>query len=264
MQYGLSGNPATLFEWLLLMGNRCFGDDSASNRESLPDLSRKLYRIRCPILTFMPASDRLYFLIEIMHLSVRRIKLDNKKKFKVPRPNTNISVTHRWTVTVLVLSFVLSVIFGIVTSVMMEKLELVWAFLILFIIVAVNILFDLIGTAVMNAEESPFHSLSSRRVSGASESIGIIRRAPQITSLCCDIIGDIAGIISGSATAVIAAELVVTFHWNGILPSLMLTGVVSSMTIGGKAFFKGIAMKNANSIVFSIGKFLNIFKFRRK
>lgn len=37
------------YTWLFLKGNRCFGNNSADNRESLPDLSRKLYRIRCPI-----------------------------------------------------------------------------------------------------------------------------------------------------------------------------------------------------------------------
>lgn len=189
--------------------------------------------------------------------------MKDKKKFKVPRPNTNVSVTHSWTVIVTVLSFVLSVLFSVVTSVMMENMSLAWTFAILFAIIAVNILFDLIGTAVMNAEEPPFHSLSSRRVKGAAESISIIRHAPQITSLCCDVIGDIAGIISGSATAVIVAELVVMLRFSGMLPSLLLTGVVGALTIGGKAVFKGVAMQNANSIVFTIGKIRGTFKFKR-
>lgn len=186
--------------------------------------------------------------------------MKEKKKFKVPKPDSNISVTNNWTIIVLVLSFVLSVAFGIVTSTIMKSLALAWTFVVLLIIILLNILFDLIGTAVMNAEEPPFHSLSSRKVRGASESIIIVRRAPQITSVCCDVIGDIAGIISGSATAVIVAELVAVFNWNGIIPSLVLTGIVSALTIGGKAFFKGIAMLNANSIVFAIGKLAALFK----
>lgn len=187
--------------------------------------------------------------------------MKSKKKFKVPHPDTNVSVTHKWTITVIILSFSLSVLFSIVTSVVMEDLHIALTFVILFAIIAINIFFDLIGTAVMNAEEPPFHSLSSRRVRGASESISIIRHAPQITSLCCDVIGDIAGIISGAATAVIVAELVSVFHFKGMLPSLLLTGIVGSMTIGGKAIFKGVAMQNANAIVFVIGKAAGMFKF---
>lgn len=189
--------------------------------------------------------------------------MKEKKKFKVPKPDSNVTVTHSWTVIVLVLSFVLSVAFSIVTSSMMKSLALAWTFVVLLVIIMLNILFDLIGTAVMSAEEAPFHSLSSRRVRGASESIRIIRCAPQITSLCCDVIGDIAGIISGSATAVIVAELVIVFNWVGILPSLILTGIVSSLTIGGKAVFKSVAMLHANSIVFAIGKLAALFKFKR-
>ena len=188
--------------------------------------------------------------------------MKDKKKFKVPSPGTNVAVSHRWTIIATVLSFALSVAFSVVTSVLMKNMGLLWAFIVLFTIVAVNILFDIIGTSVMNAEEPPFHSLSSRRVKGASECISIIRHAPQIASLCCDIIGDIAGIISGSATAVIVAELVSTFGLDGMLPSLLLTGTVGALTIGGKAAFKGFSMKNANSIVFLIGKIVNFVKFR--
>lgn len=62
----------------------------------------------------------------------------------------------------------------------------------------INILFDMIGTAVQSAEEKPFHSLAARKVKGARESISVIRHAPQLANLCCDVIGDIAGIISGA------------------------------------------------------------------
>ena len=188
--------------------------------------------------------------------------MKDKKKFKLPSPGTNVAVSHGWTVIATVLSFILSVAFSIFTSVLMENMSLLWAFIVLFAIIAVNILFDIIGTSVMNAEEPPFHSLSSRRVKGAAQSIAIIRHAPQIASICCDIIGDIAGIISGSASAVIVAELIIVFGWDGILPSLLLTGVVGALTIGGKAAFKGFSMKNANSVVFFIGKISNFFKFK--
>ena len=98
----------------------------------------------------------------------------------------------------------------------------------------------MIGTAVQSAEEKPFHSLAARKVKGARESISVIRHAPQLANLCCDVIGDIAGIISGATTT--------------------LTGIVSSLTIGGKAMSKGISMNNGNSIVFTVGKIMSVFK----
>ena len=114
------------------------------------------------------------------------------------------------------------------------------------------------GTAVQSAEEKPFHSLAARKVKGARESISVIRHAPQLANLCCDVIGDIAGIISGATTTLIVSELVAKFNLSGILP--ILTGIVSSLTIGGKAMSKGISMNNGNSIVFTVGKIMSVFK----
>lgn len=184
---------------------------------------------------------------------------EHKKSFKLPKPNANVSSSGKWTVFVVFLSFILSVVFSLVTSVVMDRIRVTVAFIVLFLIICINVLFDIIGTAVMSAEEAPFHSLSARKVRGAKQSIRLIRSAPQIANLCCDVIGDIAGIISGAATATIVAELTVTFGWGSLMPSLILSGLVGAMTIGGKAVCKGVAMNNGNSIVFGIGRIAALF-----
>lgn len=191
--------------------------------------------------------------------------LPGRKSFKMPAPDLNVSTSHKWTIVVVILSFVLSVIFSFITSAAMQSLSVFFAFIILFLIIAINILFDMIGTAVQSAEEHPFHSLASRKVAGAKESISVIRHSPQLANMCCDVIGDIAGIISGATTALIVSELVAMFQLRGMLPSLILTGLVSSLTIGGKAMSKGISMQNGNYIVFMVGRLMYFFKrFKKK
>ena len=190
--------------------------------------------------------------------------IPKRKKFKVPHPNSNVSTSHKWTVIVLALSFILSVFFSFVTSAAMQSITIFFAFILLLVIIAVNILFDMVGTAVQSAEEKPFHSLASRKVPGARESISVIRHAPQLANMCCDVIGDIAGIISGATTALIVTELVAMFNLKGMLPSLILTGLVGALTIGGKAMSKGISMQNGNSIVFIVGKMMYFFRHLKK
>lgn len=190
--------------------------------------------------------------------------IPKRKKFKVPHPNSNVSTSHKWTVIVVIISFTLTVFFSFVTSAAMESLTIFFAFILLLVIIAVNILFDMVGTAVQSAEEKPFHSLASRKVPGASESISVIRHAPQLANMCCDVIGDIAGIISGATTALIVAELIAMFNLTGMLPSLVLTGLVGALTIGGKAMSKGISMQNGNSIVFIVGKIMYFFRHIRR
>jgi CBS domain containing-hemolysin-like protein len=183
-----------------------------------------------------------------------RKKPKKNKSFQVAKPSQSVNVSHKWTVIVVILSFTLSVLFGSVTSGIMADLHISVAFVILFAIIVVNVLFDMFGTAVASAEEYSFHSLASRKVNGAVQSVKIIRHAPQVSNLCNDVIGDIAGIISGSSTAIIVTELVAGFGLNGVITSLVLTALVASLTIGGKAFFKGVAMQNCNSIIFFLGK----------
>ena len=76
-----------------------------------------------------------------------------RKKFKVPRPANNANVTPKWTVTVLISAFVISLAFSAVTTFAMADLNIIWAFLILFVIIGINVLFDIIGTSVLSAEE---------------------------------------------------------------------------------------------------------------
>lgn len=180
----------------------------------------------------------------------------------MPKPATHAKVNHKWTILVVIISFLLSVAFSAITSTIMRDLGITVAFIVLFAIIGINVFFDIVGTAVQTAEEAPLHSLARRRVKGAAESISIIRQAPQISNLCCDVIGDIAGIISGAATAIIVEQLVAAYGFPAMLPSLLLTGLVSSLTIGGKAVCKAIAMQNSNTIVFYLGKISAFVKQR--
>ncbi len=180
-------------------------------------------------------------------------KNKGRGSFKVSKPAGNINVSRKWTVIVTFLAFSLSVIFGLITSVM-SKLSIGIALVILLCIIVISVVFDMLGMAVSAAEEFPFHSLAARKVRGAGHSVKILRNAPQVASVCNDVIGDIAGIISGSSTAVIVANINKSVSQNSIVISLVLTALVAAMTIGGKAFCKGLAMKNANSVVFFMGK----------
>ncbi|MFQ9126695.1 MAG: hypothetical protein ACLR4Z_07780 [Butyricicoccaceae bacterium] len=73
---------------------------------------------------------------------------------------------------------------------------------------------------------------------------GWSRNAEKVSSICNDVVGDICGIISGATGALI----VDTYHLRcdvrrlKVAVSLLITGLVSALTIGGKAAGKGIAV----------------------
>ena len=97
---------------------------------------------------------------------------------------------------------------------------------------------------------------------GAKEAIGLLKNATKVASICNDVIGDICGIVSGSLGAVltIAIASMFDFSLSSTLTSVIITAIISSCTVGFKAVFKEVATKNSDSIVFTVGKILSIFK----
>ena len=175
-------------------------------------------------------------------------KIINKKKEKEKKG-------RMWVITVILLTFVISALLQMIQAGLMSRVNLAMAFVILIVFVLIGILFDIIGVAVTSANEIPFHSLSSQKIRGAKEAVRLIRSADRVGSFCNDVIGDIVGIISGSATTVIVAMILSTgININNFLMTTLMTAIVAALTIGGKAAGKRIAIEKSNEIVFFVAK----------
>ena len=131
------------------------------------------------------------------------------------------------------------------------------AFLILFTIVFIGIIFDIIGVAVTSADEKPFHSMAARKVPGSQEAIKLLRNAERVSSICNDVIGDICGVVSGSASATIAAQLLHNFEFTfPKVISLIMSALVAGLTVGGKAIGKSVAIGSCTGIVHGTGRLI--------
>lgn len=175
----------------------------------------------------------------------------NKRKEKEKRG-------RRWVITVILLTFVISSLLQMIQAGLMSKVNLAMAFVILIVFVLIGIIFDIIGVAVTSANETPFHSLSSQKIRGAKEAVRLIRSADRVGSFCNDVIGDIVGIISGSATTVIVAMVLsLGFDFSSFALTTIMTAIVAALTIGGKAAGKKVAIEKSNDIVFFVGKIIS-------
>lgn len=173
----------------------------------------------------------------------------------------------KWLITIFVMALLISAVFSFLSQELLVAASLFGAFIVLFTIIVTGILFDLLGIAVTAAEEKPFHSMSSRKVRGAAESIWLLRNADKVSSICNDVVGDICGIISGAAAAAVAMEAVFYFHSLSLrILQILLSAFVAALTICGKAFCKQIALQNSTAIVHGFAKIIYRFKriFHRK
>ena len=168
----------------------------------------------------------------------------------------------KWLVSIFFLALLISATFSFLSQELLGTASMFGAFLVLLAIIAVGIFFDLLGVAVTAAEERPFHSMASRKVAGSQEAIWLIRNAGKVSSICCDVVGDICGVISGAAAAVVAIEAFTYFAASSLrVLQLLLSALVAALTILGKAFCKQIALDNSAAIVFASAKI--IFRIKR-
>ena len=163
-----------------------------------------------------------------------------------------------WLPIIFILTFILSFIFGSIST-LASNMNVLLLSILLIVIIFVGIIFDMIGVAVLSCEESTFHAKASRKITGSKECIKLIKQANKTSSVCNDVIGDICGIVSGT----ISASLVVLLLDTPLM-SILLTAVVSSLTVGGKAIGKRIAIEKCEDIIFLVGKLLSKLPFRKK
>ena len=152
-----------------------------------------------------------------------------KKTGRSARPD------FRWIALIFLVTVLISALMSFVSSNLLEGAGLILSFVVLICIVLTGILFDIIGVAVTAADEVPFHAMASRKVPEAEDALRLIRNAGRVSSFCNDVIGDICGVISGSAAAVISAR-------------------------GGKACGKSLAMNSSTAVVRTAAKVLCFFR----
>ncbi len=165
--------------------------------------------------------------------------------------------TIRWVVTIFLVTIVISGTISFVSDEVMANSGIVTAFVILLAIILVGIIFDIIGMAVATADEKPFHSMAARKVPGAQNAIKLLRNAERVSSICNDVVGDICGVVSGSASATIAVQILqnTEFGWPQLI-SLAMSALCAGLTVGGKAVGKTFAVNSATTIVHSVGKLI--------
>lgn len=196
-----------------------------------------------------------------MFIKNSRKKVNNKKKgsYKSTISNT------KWIVLIIIWTLLIGGSISLLSDTLLSEASLLVAFVILIIIVLIGVIFDTIGMAVTAANEVPFHAMAAKKVEGAKTAVKLVRNADKVSNFCNDVIGDICGIVSGAAGAIIVVKILVylpnskeTFKAN--LLSAAVGSFIAAATIGGKAIGKTLAIKNSNKIVFEVAKLIYFIK----
>jgi CBS domain containing-hemolysin-like protein len=168
---------------------------------------------------------------------------------------------YRWILTIIFWTILISGSVTLMSDVLLRSVKILVAFIILIIIIGIGIFFDIIGVAVTAGDETPFHSMASKKLRGASIAISLIRHADKASSFCNDVIGDVCGIISGSAGAIITTKIVLSHSsYVDLLMTSAIGALIAAFTVAGKAAGKNYAIKNSNKIILWVARIIYFFK----
>lgn len=186
---------------------------------------------------------------------VRPSHQSEKKQKKQPKKKRNL-----WSVKITVVSFFVSAFISFISELTASSEHIIVTILLLLFLTLCNILFDGIGVASTSCDLTPFVSMASRKVYGAKTALWIVKNNEKVSNVCSDVVGDIFGIVSGACAAAITLKIVLGMEelWQQLI-TVSISGVVSALTIGGKAFLKNIAIKNSKEFIMFIARILAVF-----
>ena len=162
-----------------------------------------------------------------------------------------------WFFIVFIGSFFLSLFFSYISTNALTGLDIIPAIILILLVIFVGIVFDIIGLSVTVAKEEIFHAQGSKKIKSAKTAIKLIRNSARVSNICADVIGDVAGVLSGAMSAIVSLKITSSY---GVHESIqyIISAIVASLTIGGKAIGKGIAIKYSNKIINTVSKILTI------
>ena len=162
---------------------------------------------------------------------------------------------NSWIYKVFLLTFFLSILFSTITNLIAYHTNLLVIFISLILVIVIGIVFDMLGTASLTCKEAYFHSMSAQKIKGAREAISVLKNNVRFANICNDVIGDVCGGLG----SVLAVSLSKVSSVSLTILSVILAAFISAFTVGGKAVFKGVAIKSCNQIIFVFGKLKSLF-----
>lgn len=171
-----------------------------------------------------------------------------------------------WGLSVLFLSFGLTIIFSFLTElVISEDSPAIVCVVVLLVLLVLNIVCDVLANAIISCKPEAFHSMASNKIKGAKRAVTFCRNASKLGSIFADVIGDICGIVSGAAGAVLATIIALSGDdYVKFISSILVSAVIGALTVGGKALFKPFAIRFNKQIVFGFARFTTFFKKEKK
>jgi CBS domain containing-hemolysin-like protein len=154
------------------------------------------------------------------------------------------------------LTFILSLILSYLVNLILGVLVVYFALVVLLLVILLGVVVDMVGFAAVAADAAPLNAKAANKILGARQAVRLIKNADQVAVFCSDVMGDISSTLAGAMGAIIVFRLITELNLNLVSNwyTIVMTALVAAVTVCGKALGKGIAIQEANEIMFRLGQ----------
>lgn len=179
------------------------------------------------------------------------------------KPKKKKSKVNTWPLKAFFITFITAMILSFFSETTLLGVSLPVAIGVLVLIIAVGIIFDIVGIAVTLQDVTAYTAMASKKIRGAKQAIKLVQKASLVSNICNDVVGDICGIISGAMGAAIAIRLIASSAYlSDLWVNIIISSLIAGITVSGKACGKSVSAKYSRQIVFFIGRLGAAFSFK--
>lgn len=171
----------------------------------------------------------------------------------------------KWLAKISLLAFSTSLFLSIFSEMVLTKSNFFVALALLVIFMFANVLSDMLGLAITSCQ---IEKLKNENLPKAQLEICVklIESSDKVSSILCDVVGDICGILCGVSGTMIAIILArnIEFSTAKIFIGAFTSSIVAGLTVFFKAIFKNYAVINSNKIIKKISNTIMFFKKNKR
>lgn len=194
--------------------------------------------------------------------------MKNKETNKKKKSNKGVNKKElaekkqkQWLIIVTISTFISTVFITYISDVLLSNTPILLSLLLLIFIIIFGVTSDIVGVAITAVKPQPFNAMASKKIFGAKTAVWLIKNAARFSNICNDVVGDICGIVSGAIGVSVTAQFMSIYPFlNAVVLSLVMSGLIASFTVAGKAFGKEFALKNSIKIITLVSKIIETIK----
>ena len=161
-----------------------------------------------------------------------------------------------WSVKIFILSICLSVVFSTISQSLFPTLPNILSVVVILFFIALSTIFDMIGVAIASTNKEKLKKDQFKDCWQTANKL--CDNTEKVSSFCCDVVGDICGILSGAGGVSLVLNLDIKDANLYLLVTCLVSSLIAGLTIFAKAIMKKKAVQKAEQVLLTTCQFLNV------